>query len=462
MKNKKLMNAVTELPDEMIEEAKDPTGIRKPQTGIRRLSRWKRFAAAACAVLVLGAGGFAAFRLLSPVKESLASPLIEVTPAEPFPNAKELTSSQEFSSAVKEFSYETGSALLSGYGKNINYSPISLYYGLAVAATGAEGETKEELLDILNMTDTDVLSESCAHLQRMLAMDDGTSKLRLSNSVWMSDSVSWKQSFVENAAENFYASVYSEDMEDPATERAIGEWISEETEGTLGAEFELTPGTVMMILNTIYLYDEWVNQFNEGATIEKAFYPADGSSVTCSFMRGEDFADFARGENYTRAALPLKGGGEMVFILPDEGVSPDGLASSPEALKEAFEGGETDSGLVIWEIPKFSFDTMLTSEIINRLKELGAASAFDALKADFSALTDDMSTYISGITQETFIEINENGVEASAYTAIEIAEGAAIAETTTDMILNRPFLYGIRAFDGTLLFVGICENPAAQ
>ena len=50
----------------------------------------------------------------------------------------------------------------------------------------------------------------------------------------------------------------------------------------------------------------------------------------------------------------------------------------------------------------------------------------------------------------------------SAYTAIEIAEGAAIAETTTDMILNRPFLYGIRAFDGTLLFVGICENPAAQ
>ena len=91
------------------------------------------------------------------------------------------------------------------------------------------------------MTDTDVLSESCAHLQRMLAMDDGTSKLRLSNSVWSPTLSAGSSPFVENAAENFYASVYSEDMEDPATERAIGEWISEETEGTLGSEFELTP-----------------------------------------------------------------------------------------------------------------------------------------------------------------------------------------------------------------------------
>jgi len=29
-----------------------------------------------------------------------------------------------------------------------------------------------------------------------------------------------------------------------------------------------------------------------------------------------------------------------------------------------------------------------------------------------------------------------------------------------EMILNRPFIYGIAAANGTLLFIGVCMNPA--
>ena len=62
-------------------------------------------------------------------------------------------------------------------------------------------------------------------------------------------------------------------------------------------------------------------------------------------------------------------------------------------------------------------------------------------------------------TQETCIGIDENGVEASAFTKIDYA-GAAMPEGRAEMILNRPFLYGIASSEGSLLFAGIFETPA--
>ena len=68
--------------------------------------------------------------------------------------------------------------------------------------------------------------------------------------------------------------------------------------------------------------------------------------------------------------------------------------------------------------------------------------------------------FISGINQETHIAIDENGVEASAFTQIDYA-GAAMPEGRAEMILNRPFIYAVTTSNGMILFVGICNNPVA-
>ena len=90
------------------------------------------------------------------------------------------------------------------------------------------------------------------------------------------------------------------------------------------------------------------------------------------------------------------------------------------------------------------------------LKELGVKLAFES-NADFTGITDQMA-YISNIQQETHISIDEEGVEASAFTQIDYT-GSAMPEGRADMILNRPFIYGITASNGSLLFIGICMNP---
>ena len=60
--------------------------------------------------------------------------------------------SAEFVGAAQAFSYDSAARLLAEGTKNRNYSPLSLYYALALAAQGAEGKTEEEMLAVLGMS----------------------------------------------------------------------------------------------------------------------------------------------------------------------------------------------------------------------------------------------------------------------------------------------------------------------
>lgn len=361
---------------------------------------------------------------------------------------------------LNDFSYKTGSIILKDAVENINYSPLSLYYALSLAASGAKGDTGEQLLTLLGVPDINYLSEQCKNLYNNLYRDNEIGKLKIANSIWMDndmngDPVVFKDGFVRNAAQSFYADSHSVDFSDKATGKAMAEWISSNTNGKLYSTPDIDPMQILSIINTVYFYDQWIDRFDKDKTAEDLFHPSNGKDMKCSFMNQTFVSSgFSRGEGFTRSDMGLKNAGRMIFILPDEGISPCELLSSPEHMREVFEEGESCHGKVIWKIPKFSFGSKL--DMCDTLKELGISSAFSE-DADFSGITDHMA-YISNILQETHIGIDENGVEAAAFTRIDYA-GAAMPEGQADMILDRPFIYGITDQYGSLLFVGVCENP---
>lgn len=368
-----------------------------------------------------------------------------------------------FLEALDDFSYNTGALVLADKGKNISYSPLSLYYALAVAATGAGGDTRDQLLAVLGVPDPQALAEQCGNLYRLIYRDNEIGKLKIANSVWLDndmdgDPVSFKDAFLKGAAENFYASCHSVDFSDERTGKAMARWVSDNTNGKLSPEIDTDPDQILAILNTVYYCDQWIDRFNRDQTAEDTFYLSNGGEVKVDFMN-KTFPSsvFSKGEGFTRSSLALKNAGRMSFILPDDGISPYELLASPERMREVFEGGETLSGEVVWKIPKFSFGSRL--ELTDVLKNLGVISAF-LPDADFSGITDHMA-FITDVRQETHIAIDEDGVEASAFTRIDYA-GSAPPESRADMILDRPFIYYITGPDGSLLFVGVCENPAER
>ena len=362
-------------------------------------------------------------------------------------------------SAVKDFSYTTAEQLFSATNANSCYSPISLYYALSLAAVGAGGETQKELLSLLGVSDINTLSTECGKLYRLLYTDNEISKLRIANSLWMDNEMNgepirFKDSYIDNAVRSFYASLFTVDFSDMSAGQAMGQWIRDNTNGTLSADYDVDPEQIMSILNTVYYYDEWVASFNVDKTQAGTFYLEDGSTTICDFMNMiQGSHAFSKGEGYTRSSLNLKDKGQMVFILPDENISIFDLIDS--GIEEMFEGGESNYGEVVWSVPKFGCDSEF--KLAGMLKSLGVTSAFN-MDADFSGITDHLA-FISDITQKTHISVNEKGVEASAFTQIDYA-GSSLPQDRAEMILNRPFLYGITTVNGTLLFIGVCIDTA--
>ena len=111
-------------------------------------------------------------------------------------------------------------------------------------------------------------------------------------------------------------------------------------------------------------------------------------------------------------------------------------------------------GEVTFKIPKFNLDSHF--DIKSMMEQAGIQKLFS--DGDFTNMTEDDGIFISSITQDGHIAINEDGVEASAFTDIAYA-GAALPDGRAELILDRPFLYGIES-QGVWLFIGICDNPA--
>lgn len=381
-----------------------------------------------------------------------------------------------FSQGVNLFARDCAQALSeTQLGENACYSPLSLYFALAMLGSGARGETAEEFSRVLHAEDLDWACGQCGNYYRQHYRDGPSGKFQIANSLWLSDNCDFEEDFLDNASGNFYASSFNADFTSPDVGEAISKWIADNTGGLLSPELEFNPKTMLALVNTVYLFDQWNDEFLPENNTREDFTKADGSTVTAEYMHRVDDAYAFFGDSYTRASIPLQESGEMVFILPDEGVAAEDLLRDPDVFEGMFfpqRGEDPDFCQVEWSVPKFSFDT--DYKLIDALSGLGLESALSPYSADFSGVgfSPYGPLYLSQARHGAHIGVNEQGVEATAYTMLALEAGGAMPpDRIVKMDLNRPFLFAILSHDrvtesddggtlnGTLLFVGMCGDP---
>ncbi len=376
-------------------------------------------------------------------------------PGEPGQTAEAVAPDAETLAAYAAFLEQTVAPLLTEAEGNLNYSPLSVYLALALCAYGAAGETQQELLSLLHLDS----AESLIPAAQMLGSD--SRGVSTDYSLWMTDEyqgvpVTFRETYLDAARDGFGAELFGADFTDVAgTQARVAAWIAEKTGGVLTDAPELSRDTLLAILNTLYLKDAWYVPFDAENNLDAPFVRADGSEVTATYLRSGSMDDFYVGNGFTRAALRLQFAGSVQFILPDEGVSVAELIEG-EGIDALLTGGEAHYGTLTWQVPKFSFGSEL--DLSTLLKSLGTELAFDAELADFSAMVD-YPAYIGRVLQNTHIDLNEEGLEAAAYTAVEMAAGCAEPNEQCDMLLTRPFLYAVVDSDGTVLFIGVVGDP---
>ncbi|MGN8895487.1 serpin family protein [Flavonifractor sp. HCP28S3_F3] len=364
----------------------------------------------------------------------------------------------ELEEALAAFTGESTALALAGEDNRI-YSPVSLWFALAMLAETTGGETRQQVLDALGASDLEQLRDWADILWHTLYQDDGTATTLLGNSIWLNENVTFHQDVLENLAEHYYASSYQVPMGTDEADQALADWVAEQTKGLIGSDgkvLETTTDTLNVLASTLYYQAGWSDEFNDRLTEEDIFTAADGTETQVDFMHTTRDATFLRQDGYQAASLGTKGG-TMTFVLPDEGVSPADLLADPDFLTQLTQSENEIYGEVQWSVPKFDVDSTLNLK--PTLEGLGITNVFDADASDFTPLTDIEPVWLDQAKQIARVKVDEKGVEAAAVTLMADNAGAAPPEDSKICVmdLDRPFLFIIR--DGSaILFVGVVEQ----
>jgi serpin B len=357
------------------------------------------------------------------------------------------------------------SAKLIDGSENSNLSPISVYLALAMVAEGAKGETQTAMLALLGCTTLEELRGICGEMLEQLSVDTEDSTLAIADSIWMADrngTLKFSDDYLQVLGETYRSEANAVDFGKEETSKQIAEWITEHTRGKIKISedaMKFDPETIAVLINTIYLKDAWRDAFYEGATEKGTFYTPDGEMTVDYMKRKDDGVTIYQGDGYMRYSLPLLRVGRMTFVLPDEGMDFADILGTPEQMHMLLHGvnGKEIRANVSVKLPKFKFQDRF--DLNDTLEALGIGIAFSG-SADFSGMGN-FDAKISRVLQESFIGVDEKGVEAAAYTMVAMGEAAMMPEDLPeiDFFLTRPFLYAIEANDGTVLFIGSVTTP---
>lgn len=369
-----------------------------------------------------------------------------------------------------DFAAKSAPLAIAGHeGENAIYSPISLWSALVLAAQCADGDSQKQLLDALGVSDTASLRDLMRQVWLMLYTDNGRDALTLANSVWLRDTAQghYVQDTLDVLAKDCFSGVYSVPMGTAEADQAITDWISEQTHGLIGDSGPVVQTddlTLAVLASSLYYRTGWVDEFQDAFTQEDTFTAAGGQESKVDFMHANRDGLFLKRGGYQAAYLPTRLG-EMVFVLPDEGVTPESLLQDPEFLGSLQftdpdeEGADPAAhyGEVQWSVPKFDVNSNLN--LLDTLKSLGVTDLLDPDRSDLTNLTD-IPAYLSDAFQLARVKVDEEGVEAAAVTILMMAESCAAPVEEPEvcvMDLDRPFLFVVRSQD-LPLFVGVVNR----
>ena len=368
----------------------------------------------------------------------------------------------EFVNSSNEFTFELYNELKED-DENLFFSPYSITIALAMAAEGANGQTKTEIHSVLNLPSNDtVRHEMILHVAEQLSMQNQNINVSVANAYWLTDQGYLKAAYQE-IIENYYLA-YGEklDFVNDATGsvETINQWVEQQTNDkikNLLSPTDINALTYLILTNAIYFKADWLFQFDINETENRTFTNSNESTIQTPIMHmDDDYFHFNYTEDDSTQLLQLKYDDEnysMYILLPK-----DNISLLEDRLSSAYFHSlitNLSSDQVEVYMPRFSFEEKY--ELSAPLISLGMPTAFSS-QADFSFIAD-YPLSISKVIHQAFVDVNEQGTEAAAATAVVI-ELSYIPSSHPVFKADHPFIFLIRHEQtGQVLFMGKVETP---
>jgi serine protease inhibitor len=356
-------------------------------------------------------------------------------------------------------------------GDNVVISPASIAIALGMARVGARGATAAEMDRVLYEVASPAHANWLNGLDSQLSARSGTFKdaankpqdirLHLANSQFAQSGFHLESAFLDALASRYGAGVRLVDyLRDPeAARRLINAWVSDQTEERIRellTSAQVTSDTRLTLVNAVYLKAPWLIPFDEPS--DDSFTRLDGSRVTVPTMHLSSAPltiRAARTSAWQAVELPYVGRELAMLVI----VPRDYRAYARQLDTRAL--GEVDSALrvraVDFTMPKFKIETR--ADLGDHLARLGMKAAFGPA-ADFSGITGKQDLKISFVIHQANIDVDENGTEAAAATAVGFDTSGGGPEPLV-IRADTPFLFALRDVPtGAILFLGSVADPS--
>lgn len=343
--------------------------------------------------------------------------------------------------------------------QNIFISPASIAMALSMTYNGAKGETQQAMAKTLELQGMsfEEINQANATLKATLTNPDPNVQLSIANSLWARKGEPFNPEFLQNN-QNFYgAQVTALDFNNPSASDIINNWVEQSTNGKIPKIIEgteISPTTILFLINAIYFKGQWTTQFDKTQTKELPFTLLNGTQKQHPFMFQQAQYKYYSNQLFQAVSLPYGQGRLSLYIfLPHKNVSLQTFYNSLNAENWEQWMKQFQSEQVLVGLPRFKVNYGL--ELNDVLKSLGMAIAFDENRADFANMTP-QSAYISKVKHNTFFEVNEEGSEAVGATSVQIASRSI----PMNLIIDRPFFCVIRDNQTqAILFMGSIVEP---
>uniref|UniRef100_UPI00398E4809 antithrombin-III n=1 Tax=Pristiophorus japonicus TaxID=55135 RepID=UPI00398E4809 len=364
-------------------------------------------------------------------------------------------------------------AILKSNGDNIFISPLSISTAFAMTKLGACGDTLRQLMEVFKFdTITEKTSDQVHYFFaklncRLYRKANKSSQLVSANRLFGDKSLTFNKTF-QNISEAVYKAklIPVNFKEKPkAARNIINSWVANNTEGHINDVIPpdaITHNTALVIVNAIYFKGLWKSMFEKELTLEREFEKSVNSRCQVPMMQQQAFFRFGSfPEDQVKVIeLPYKGDDvSMVLILP---TAEGNLADVERQLgHEKILGWLSKLSVkdVDLMLPRFRVEDSF--RLTDTLQQMGLVDLFDPEKANLPGIGEGghADLYVSDAFHKAFLEVNEEGSEAAATTAVMLM-GRSLRHSQEVFNANRPFILLIREVAiNAIIFMGRISDP---
>ncbi|GFR05841.1 leukocyte elastase inhibitor [Trichonephila clavata] len=327
---------------------------------------------------------------------------------------------------------------------NIFVSPFSIANALATLLFGARDETASEINQVLEFQDIseENLMNSFDLLLSSLEKSSESYTVECANAAAVQEDFCVKDEFRKVLEESFHAALFQENFAEEKAVAHINDWIKDKTHGMISHFLDsLAPTIIMVLLNAVYFKGTWEHQFQKSDTRLQRFYNNgdEDSPKEVEMMHLKEEFFYFENETYQALMLPYQGEDIVMLILLPR--SKQGLAELENQLPHTFYEDlleEMEEMKIKVALPRFRVE--YCKSLKESLQFLGMRRAFGA-DANLSAINECHDLHVSDVLHKAVIEVNEEGSEAAAATAVLIEARMMLMEP--EFIVDHPFLFSI-------------------